>query len=351
MKKKYIIIIVFLFSVFILLTIIYMDHSHHHLLNSTNLPQPVELNTVKIISLPNTVTTTGSVYAYQSTNISAQVSGYVTQIYYQEGEYVTAGTPLIQLDNRSEKDALISAKAALSLSNLQYKRDQKLLSRGLITQDIYYNVKVTNQQNQATANADQTQLDNKTIKAPFNGTIGKRSISVGDYVTAGNPITTLVDNHQLRVEYTLPSSYQYQIKLGQKVIVTTDTSSSNSYFIMTGKVSYIASSIDQDTQTIVVHAILDNKNHLLKSGQFVTITQVLGPAKNAIVVPTQSIFASLSGYYVFSVKDNKAIKIPIKIGKKFKNVIEVIQGLKPNDKIVVAGQNHLSNDQAVNVVP
>lgn len=322
---------------------------HHHATQPKTITSPslVELSAVKTTLIPNTATATGNLVANQSTIVSPKTNGYVTAIDYQEGEHVKAGQVLIQLDNQSEKENLKSAETALALSQLQYDRNRHLLKRGLITHDVYYNAKVAYQKNQAAVTTDKTNLANKTITAPFDGIIGARNISVGDFVSAGSKLTNLVDIAKLRVEYSLPTIYLSQLKLGQSIIVT-PSDLPNEKFI--GKVSYISPSIDPETQTITVHAVLNNKNNELKPGEFVNITQKLGPPKKAILIPTQSLFASLKGYYVYSVKNNKAIKIPVHIGKKFENTTEITKGLSQGNEIVVAGQQYLSENKPVKII-
>lgn len=346
MKKIVISLCAVLFVVIVVGIVVYV-HYHTARPTVTASPSPVELATVKMAVIPNVATATGNLVANQSTIISPKVNGYVTAIDYQEGEYVKAGQTLIELDNQSEKENLNSAKTALALSKLQYDRNKNLLKRGLITHDVYYNSKVTFQQNKATVTSDKTNLANKTIKAPFSGTIGARNISVGDFVTTGTKLTTLVDSEKLRVEYSLPTIYLSHLKLGQPILITSNEFPGEKIM---GNVSYISSSIDSDTQTINIHGTLKNENDELKPGEFVDITQELGPPKKAITIPTQSLFASLNSYYVYSVKNNKAIKIPVKVGNKFENRVEITKGLKPGDKIVVAGQQYLSENKLVNII-
>lgn len=308
----------------------------------------VQLDKARKILLPNQLNTTGNLSALQTARISAKVGGYITHINYQEGQDVKAGTVLVQLDDRQEKNALASAKADTKLSELQFERDKNLLKKGLILQQTYYQDKVTTAKNQATVLNDQTQLSYKTIRAPFNGTVGAKTLSVGDYVNAGNAIVMLVDAKHLKVIYALPSHYLKALAIGQVVKVTDNQNSQNPIL---GKVSYIAPTVDPNSQTIEVHAQINNENNRLKPGEFVQIRQVLGEPKPMVVVPTPSVFNTINGDYVFGIKDNKAIKIPVTIGQHLKRDQTVIlSGLKPGDEIVVAGQDHLTPGQTVKVM-
>ena len=293
---------------------------------------------VTSIIQPNQINTTGNLVAKQSTMISSKVSGFVTSINYNEGDKVHSGTLLVQLDNRNEKNALASAKATADLNALQYQRDTKLLKRGLIQQETYYKAKVDNETSQALLLKAESDLSDKSIRAPFDGTIGALTISIGDYISAGNPIVSLVDTSHLRVEYSLPAHYQDQITLGQMVSISNpNTNGSN----ITGHVSFIAPEIDTNSQTISIHALIDNSDNTLKPGGFVKIEQTLGKPRPILVVPTTSIIASLNGYYVYTIEDNKAVKTPVQIGQSLKNVTEIRSGLSKNQQIIVAGQEQL----------
>ena len=323
----------------------HLKHKKQH--HAATIPAiPVKLSTVKMTDLPTIATANGTLTANQSTYISAKVSGYVTAINYKEGQYINTGTTLIQLDNSKEKDNLVAAKTAAELSKLQFQRNKKLYKRHLIKQDDLYNSKVINQQKQATTVSDANDLANKTIVAPFSGYVGAKTISVGDYIQAGSKLVKLVDTRLLRIDYSLPSRYLSQLHLGQGVTVTSNVFPSTSFV---AQVSYIAPTVDSISQTIEVHALLNNKNNLLKPGQFVKIQQQVGAIQKALLAPTQSVIASLNNYYVFTVKNNKAVKVPVKLGRRFAETIEVTSGLKADEKIVVAGQNQLKSGSKVKI--
>ncbi|MCX7121284.1 MAG: efflux RND transporter periplasmic adaptor subunit [Gammaproteobacteria bacterium] len=309
------------------------------------LPVPVRVSKPIVQSIPLTLSTTGNLTADKSTVITPRASGYIKSIYFHEGETVKAGQILFQLDFQIQKDALSSAKAAEGLSQLQFKRDKNFLKKGYITQDTYYAAQVTLKQNQAALQTAQTNFDQRTITAPFNGSIGAIPVSLGDYVTPGNTLTTLVDNLNLRAEYALPVNALNQLHLNQIASIS-DSAQKNK---ISAVVSYISPSIDQSTQTIAVHAKVNNQLQLFKPGEYVTVTQNLGVQNNALLVPEQSVLASINGYSVFTVDDNKAIRTPVKIGDRLNGNVVILSGLKSSDQVIVAGENEVKNNQAVRI--
>lgn len=306
----------------------------------------VELNPVEVTNIPIIVTATGNLVANQSTNISPKVAGYVTKILFKDGEFVKSGTILIKLDASKEINGLASAKAEAKMSQLQYNRDEKAYKKGLILQSVIYQDKVTNEKNQALVKTDQTLLDDMDLAAPFSGYLGAKTFSLGDYVTAGQKLVSLVDKQHLKVVYSLPSFYAPKLKIGQRVIITANFLPD---FTLPAKVTFIAPSVDSNSQTIEVQAILDNSQNELKPGQFVNVKQTLGTQKNAILVPEDSVKADLNGHHVFEVKNNKATSVPVTIGERVYGKVQITQGLKTGDRIITKGQLLLKDGGKVKI--
>ena len=344
MKKKSIIITSIVIAIILIVLIV-----HHHKKNNASTaenaspPIPVRVEKPTQQSIPLTASATGYLIAKKSTTITPRISGYIKLIYIHEGQTVIVGQTLFQLDNETEKNAVASAKATAELSQFQYQRNKKFLAKGYITQDMYYASEVTFKQNEASLETAENNLANKTIIAPFDGTMGGLSVSLGDYVNPGAALTTLVDNKHLRVEYALPVKDLTALQLNQVVNIL-DAVKNNK---VTATVTYISPAIDQNTQTIAVHASIDNQAQTFKPGEYVTITQNLGSEKNALLVPEQSVLASINGYHVFIVKENKAIKVPVKMGDRINGNVVITSGLTANDEIIITGENEVKDNQVV----
>jgi len=306
----------------------------------------VQLGQVQVVNIPIVANAAGNLIANQSTNISPKNPGYVTKILFKDGQFVKKGSLLIQLDASKQINDLASAKAEAQLSKLQYNRDLKAYKKGLILQSVVYQDKVTNQKNQALVKTNQTLLDDMDLAAPFSGYLGAKTFSVGDYVTAGQKLVSLVDKQHLKVVYSLPSFYAPKLKIGQKVMVTANFLPG---LTLPAKVTFIAPSVDSDSQTIQVQAILDNHENTLKPGQFVNVTQTLGMQRDAILVPEDSVIADLNGNHVFMVKNDKAVSVAVTLGERIYGKVQITQGLKAKDQIVTKGQLLLKNGSNVKV--
>jgi RND family efflux transporter MFP subunit len=338
-------IIIVVLGLIVAASIYWVKHPHTHKTDA-NLPILVELGTPQEISIPNTISSTGNLEAIQSTNLSAKVAGYVTKINYKEGSLAKKGDLLIQLDDRKELAAVDSAKAQDNISALKYNQSIKMYHRRMVAYDDYIGAKTTHQEDNAALETAKTNLADKSILAPFSGITGAKQISIGDYIQPGTTLLTLTNLNKLRVTYTVLATDLNTLKLGQAVTLSSPAISGQHFY---GHVSYIAPTIDTNSQTITVHAEIDNKQHKLKPGLFVTIEQVLGSPTQATVIPTSTLFASLKGYYVFGIKKNKAYKIPVTIGHKLQGHIVVLSGLTLNDQFITQGQTKIQVGTVVKV--
>lgn len=310
-------------------------------------PTLVELTPVKVTDIPLTATAAGTLIANQQTDISPKVGGYITKILFSEGDFVKAGATLIQLDNEKETNDLSAAKADAALSQLQYDHENKAFKRGLILQDQVYNAKVTNEKNEAIVQADQSALDDMTLTAPFSGYVGSKNVSVGDYVSPGQKLVTLVDQQHLLVKYTLASQLAPQLKVGQTATITASFLPGKTF---TGQVNFVSPYIDPDSQTIEVHVVLDNAQGDFKPGEFVAITQTLGTLSHAILVPENSVFATMNDYHVFVVNNNHVKSIPVKTGEHIAGQVQIISGLTAKDAVISVGQDQVKDGDLIKVV-
>ena len=298
---------------------------------------------------PQTVTlttsTSATLYAQDETALQPKVSGYIVSVDVKEGAYVTKGTVIVKLDDKTQQAALAGTKVDVANAKKDLDRGKEIFkSNSLSQKDLDtlqqdYDLAVIAQQKA------QIDLDNTQITAPFDGYVEQLTLSVGDYVTDTSTITTLVDAKKLRAVYTLPSSYLSQVKVGQQV----DISLYNNEKTHEGKVSFIAKSVNSDTQTIALTAIVDNDDHLFAPGQDVDLVQTLGTQDNTLLVPRLILQTDIGTYSIYTVADNKAVQNNVTIGEQFGDNIEILSGIKANDLVVTSGMTQLRQGSAVTV--
>ena len=201
----------------------------------------------------------------------------------------------------------------------------------------------------------QALIGQKLIKAPFDGELGIRQINVGDFVTAGATIVTLTDLKSLYVNFSLPEQAFPKLSIGQKVLLNADPLPGRDF---EATISTIEPQVSADTRAVKVQATLDNRERALRPGMFANVRVVLPPQPNTLTVPETAIDYTVYGDSVFVAvnqktpdgKDQLVVqRNPVKVGDRTQNRVEIRDGLKPGDRVVVSGQLKLSNGAAITV--
>jgi membrane fusion protein (multidrug efflux system) len=184
------------------------------------------------------------------------------------------------------------------------------------------------------------------LTAPFDGVTGKCMVSPGDYVSIGQALVSLTDTHHLRVEYSIAEKYLSVLKLGQEISITTSAYPGKKFL---GHVAFISPTINTQDRTISVYAEVPNDDQQLSAGLFVNVKHSLGMVKDVLLVPSISLVATIDGHQVYKVVNSKAQAVPIEIGQRTLDSVQVVSGLAENDAIVTAGQQKLRDGADVTV--
>lgn len=295
----------------------------------------VQLASVQQGSIPVVAKSIGTLLANQQTVIRPKISGYITGIHFNEGQSVKAGTVLISLDNSRQKQSYLSTRAQAALANITYQRYLKLGQRNITSPQDIDTYRVDYKKAIAAAKSDKSALEDMELRAPFAGDLGAKSIHVGDYASVGSDLVTLTDTNKLKINYMLPARYSPELKVGQAVKVKADFFPGKAFM---AKVSYVAPTVDPSTQTIEVHAVYDNTQHLLRPGQSVNIAQTIKKKSRVILIPASALIVDINGNYVYQVKNNKVYATAVKVGEHYRNQVEIMSGLQPSSQLIVKGQ-------------
>jgi membrane fusion protein (multidrug efflux system) len=291
-----------------------------------------------------TLTAIGTVKAEQLVDVSAEVAGVVSEIYFNQGDSVKAGEPLVQLRADDDLAKLDALKASAELMRLTYQRSQSQFNAKAISQQIVDNDKAN--LNIALANIAQQQalLAKKRINAPFSGQLGLRLIDIGKQLNAGEAIATLQALDTVYVDFYLPQQAIAQIKTGQSVDIKTDTYPEQSF---KGVISVINPKIDSDTRNIQIRATLKNPAHKLLTGMYVNINLNVGDTRELITIPRTAISFNPYGSTVYLLKKDKEAYIAeqrfVTTGETRGDQIAIIKGLQGGEKVVTSGQLKLRN--------
>ncbi|MGH7045040.1 MAG: efflux RND transporter periplasmic adaptor subunit [Stellaceae bacterium] len=323
-----------------------------------NKPPPAEISAVIVTtqSVPRFAPGIGSLVAVNQVTVNPEVAGRVTKIFFQPGEKVKAGDPLVQLNDAPDRGDLANYEAQARLAEITLARSKQLVKQHFTPQQTVDQDQ--SQLAQANAMIEKTQaiIAQKLIRAPFSGQLGLRQIDLGQYLTAGAPIVTLTDLSMLYVNFTLPSQQRSEIAVGQEVRVTSDAYPGR---VFMAKLTTIEPQLSPDTRTIEVQATMPNSDDALLPGMFVNAAIVLPPQPDVMVVPETAVDYTLYGDSVYVIRQSgkdakgkpilKAVRTPVKTGTRWGGKVAILSGLKPGEEVVAAGQIKLQNGTEVAV--
>lgn len=321
-------------------------------------PPPAVINATKATeeTWQPSLLAVGSLVAVKGVEVTTQVPGQVTDIYFHSGDHVEKGQPLLQLDARTDIQDLKNYQAQLTLAQLNYNRSAELYQKKAVSKSDLDTNQAQLEEAKALVQKTEVLIDEKKIEAPFAGKIGIRQVNIGQYLTAGTDIVSLQALNPLYVQFYLPEQELSKAKVGQDVTVTVDAFPGEKF---AGTVTAIDSKVDTGTRNILIQATIPNDQKQLLPGMFVTVNVLLPVQKNVVTVPQTAISYSLYGDSVYVIKQDgtdkdgkpilKAYREYIKIGERRDNEVAIESGIKAGQEIVTSGQLKLQDGMRVQI--
>ncbi|MEQ1677433.1 MAG: efflux RND transporter periplasmic adaptor subunit, partial [Chitinophagaceae bacterium] len=275
----------------------------------------------------------GSIIANEVAEIHPEASGRIVQLNVVEGKYVGKGTVLAKLYDGDLRAQLNKIQVQLALAQKTEERQAQLLKiQGISQQD--YDISLL-QVNSLRADIGilQTSIAKTVVRAPFNGKIGLNTISPGSYVTPASVIAVINQTDNLKLDFTVPEKYSGQIKIGQLVTFTIEGSDKQ----LGAKVIATEANVMENTRSLTVRAAVNGKDDALMAGAFAKVKLSFDPDPNAILVPTQAVLPQARGKKVILYKGGTAIFADVTTGIRDSARIQILDGLKAGDTVVVTG--------------
>jgi len=302
------------------------------------------------------LTAVGSVTAVQGVELRAELAGTVREINFQSGGTAAKGQVLLRLDTSTEDAQLRSAEAQAELARLNLARANDLRAQGVISQSDFDAAVASSHDTAGQVEAIQATIAKKTIRAPFSGRLGIRSVNLGQYVHDGDAIVSLHSLDPVYVDFTFPEQQLSQIQRAMAVRVETDATPGR---VFTGKVTALNPEINVSTRTIKVQATVPNGDDVLRPGMFARVQLVLPESQPLLVIPATAVLHAPYGDSVFvvdDVKDEKSGKTvkqaqmtTVRLGETRGDFIAVTGGLKPGQLVATSGVFKLRNGSPVTV--
>jgi len=366
--------------------------------DGTRAPRPIKARVVPVVSrsVPRQVDSVGSLFPFEEVTVGSEVEGRVAQVYVDVGDPVAAGRPLVKiapvelgLTLDQEKAALEQIQARLTApggsaalkdpreaaevkradaertdAEQKYLRAKELFGEGLIARGTFdeaearynaaraaYDMAVQNvltlraqaaQRSASVALADK-KLRDTVIRAPFAGQVKDRMVSPGQYVKVQTPVMVIVDSRRLRARLKVPEKMAGWVAVGQPVKVQVEAYPGR---VFEGAVWRMNPSVDPQTRSFDVEALLDNGEGLLKPGFFARASIVSRHLDQALVVPQDALRYLYGVYKVYTVDQRALHETEVKLGAREGADVEVVAGLKEGDRVAVPAEGEDLRDGA-----
>ena len=320
-------------------------------------PASVEVVQVKTARLQDDAQAVGSLRSRQSVTLKPETAGRISRIAFADGAAVRRGQLLVQLDDTLQRAELSQAQAQLSIARANLKRNEELLAQNFVAARVVDESRAALQVAEAQVDLAQARLQRMRITAPFDGTLGLRSINLGQYVKDGDDLVNLEDTSKLTVDFRLPERYQNQIAPGQGVQVQLDALPGKRY---DARVIAVDPLLDANGRSISVRAEMPAApGDGLRPGMFARVLTVFSVDDRALVVPEEALVPQGGRQFVFLIDEQgqgdarKRVsrRVEVELGVRRGAEVQITKGLKEGDTVVVAGQQRLQRDgTAVRVI-
>ena len=302
----------------------------------------VRLEVLRAEKLGDRILTVGSILSNEEVEIRSEISGKVEKVYFHEGARVRKGEVLLKINDAEPQAQLMRGQYRQALAEQDAERQRQLFEKKLASQE-EYDIAI-NQLNIVKADLFiiQAQIAKTEIRAPFDATIGLRYVSEGSYISPATRITTLQDNHPVKVDFTVPEKYAAAVKKGDKITFTVEGSRRK----FEGTVYAVEAKIDPATRTLHVRAESPNPDGVLIPGAFANVELVF-KEKETLTIPSFALIPELKGQRLFLYKSGKAEPQSVEIGSRTDERVEITRGVQPGDTLITSGILQLRPGMAV----
>ncbi len=301
----------------------------------------------------------GDFVAIEGIEVNSQVAGVVQHILFKSGQMVKQGDPLIIIDDSVEQASLKNNQANLVLQQLNFRRQSNLIKTGSTSSSDMDKARADLDSALASVQQTEALIAQKHITAPFDGKLGIRQVSLGEYINPGQTrIVTLQSLNPLYLQFYLPEQNLPTLYVGQPVQFMVDSIKGKTF---EGKISAINSKVDVNTHNVLVQAIVKNAEQeghfLFVPGMFAKVNVVLPEQQKAIVLPLTAVAYTLYGDSVYIIKQKgkdkdkkpilKVYRQFVKTGERKGDQVVILSGIKAGDLVVSAGQMKLQDGTSV----
>jgi membrane fusion protein (multidrug efflux system) len=285
---------------------------------------------VRTTSLSENLEAPGTILPYEQTEIRPEISGRVVQLNINEGSFVQKGSLLVKLFDGDLQAQLKKLQVQLQIAEKTAERYKALLKINGVSQQEYDLSELDASNLRADIDLVKVNIAKTEIRAPFNGRMGLRQISVGAYITPTTLISTISQVGQLKMEFSVPEKYSDEMKKGRNVTFTVAGANQN----FTASIMATESVIESNTRTLKVRTVIKGSHPLLVPGAFAKVALQLGEDDEALIVPTQAVIPQARSKRVILYRNGVADFQEVRTGIRDSSFVQITEGLKKGDTVM-----------------
>ena len=298
-----------------------------------NQPVQAEAFVVKTRAMSENVEVPGSLMPYEETEIRPEISGRLTYLNLREGMPVSKGTLLAKLYDGDLQAQLKKLQVQLAISEKTVDRYKELLKIQGISQQEYDLAELQVNNLRADIDIVRVNISRTEVRAPYNGKLGLKNVSMGAYVSPTTVLTTLRKVDQLKLEFTVPEKYSQSMKRGSPVKFSLEGTKDK----FTATVIANENSIEANTRTLKVLAVVNANAASLVPGAFAKVNLQMDKNNQALVVPTQAVIPQARNKKVLVYKNGSATSVIVETGLRDSSFVQIESGLNAGDTVLTTG--------------
>jgi RND family efflux transporter MFP subunit len=320
----------------------------------------VQVRPAETRSLRPFVDSIGTLNPYDVVNVSSELDGILKSIRVDEGSPVSRGQLIAELKDTdyqlaAEQAAAVQkqAEAALANARQEHQRKEALYREALVTKqqfdDIVARLTVAEADvEKARAGVDlaKEKLTKTKILAPMSGSVSQKKVTAGDYIRNGTLLISIIRTDLLKLNFSVTEKDVGSLRVDQDVTFVVDAFPGREFH---GKVRMIYPGLEEKTRSLQVEAAVANGDGKLKPGLFCRVTLYSGSPKNTVVVPITALLYDNSLTKLFVIEADRAKERKVRLGRKYGEFMEIVEGVKDKETVVTVGQNNLMEGVLVNV--
>ena len=301
-------------------------------------PMPVEVAIAQREAAVDAIDATGQIEAVQAIELRPEVEGRLQRILVDEGTIVAAGTPLFKIDDGELRAQVEKAAADRDLARQALARTKGLLEQKASTASELERAEATARGTQAQLDLLSLRLARTTVRAPFGGVVGRRFVSLGDYVNTSTRLATLQTFDPQRAVFQIPERFADKVAVGQRVAFRVAALPGREFV---GTVDFVDPVVQMPGRTLTAKARVGNPRRELQAGMFIEARLATATRPNAVIIPEDAVLSLQGSQVVWVAKEGKADRREVTLGVRTPGFVEVSSGVAAGEQVVVGGAERL----------